>query len=151
MDNRQKLINAFIENPTTYSIPVRNNEMLPENMKELEVVKFTIKPPSTYVLALCASMMMEVPEEIIKMETSDLKHALEYQDTIAKVISILSFETAAYPDWCIEFITKNVAIVDLMKIMNETALKCNPSFFLSCFQTAEASNPMTLRDLTPTN
>lgn len=148
MDNREKLINAFVQKPTTYSIEVRNNEMLPEELKEKKEIDFIIKPPSTYVLGLCATLMFEVPEEIIKMQDVDLKDALKYQETIAQIITVLSYEKMDYPDWCIDFILKNVAIVDLMKIMNETALKCNPSFFLSCFQIAEATNPMMLNDST---
>jgi len=151
MDNKEKLINAFVQNPTTYTIEVRNNEMLPEDMKENEELNITIKPPSTYVLGLCASMMFDVPEKILKMDNIDLKEAMEYQETIAKIICVLSHEKPNYPKWWVDFILKNVAIVDLLKIMNETALKCNPSFFLSCFQIAEASNPMMLSDSTPTS
>lgn len=151
MENKEKLINAFVQNPTTYEIDVRDNSMLPDDMKDDKVVKFRIKPPTTYVLGLCASLMFEVPEKIMKMENIDLKEAMEYQETIAKLIATLSHEGEDYPEWHVNFILKNVAIVDLLKIMNETALKCNPSFFLNCFQIAEASNPMMLSDSTPTS
>lgn len=104
-----------------------------------------------HVLSLCASILLNIPENVFKDENIKLNDAMKYQEDIAKVLSILSYESEDYPDWIVDFILKNVPNIDLLKIMQETALKCNPSFFLNSFQIAKASNPMMLNDLTPTD
>lgn len=146
MDNKQQLIDTFVRNPTTYTIQVRKSEMLPSKMKSKKEIAFTIKPPTVYVLGLCASIMASIPDDLYKPEIIDLKTAMNYQEEIAKVISILSWEGIDFPEWYVDFILKNIQTVDLLKIMQETAVKCNPSFFLSCFQIAKVSNPMMLND-----
>jgi len=106
-----------------------------------ESVDFTIKPPTPYVLGICADIMHEVNEEVFEKEMT-LKEVMKYQTQIAQVISVLSYESLEYPSWCIDFICKNVELHELQKIIQEIAVKCNPSFFLSCFQVAKESNPM---------
>jgi hypothetical protein len=150
MDTRKQLLDAFVRKSTTYTIEVRKSEMLPAELIERKEIDFKIKPPTTYVLSLCASLMEDIPDEVYNTENADLKTAMTYQDQIARIISVLSWEDSDYPEWYVEFILKNVQIVDLLKIMQETALKCNPSFFLSCFQIAKVSNPMNLNDSIPT-
>lgn len=148
---KEELINAFVSNPTTYTIGVRINDMLPDKLKSKKEIAFTIKPPTMHVLSLCAALLSDIPEEIYKSDEIELSVAMEYQENISKVISILSWEGSDYPDWYTDFIIKNVPSINLLQIMQETALKCNPGFFLNSIQIAKASNPMMLNDLTLTD
>lgn len=142
MEGQKKLLNAFLEKPTTYSIDVRDNSMLPTSLIDEDKINITIKPPSMYVLSLCADVLSEIPKEVYESKEMKLDEALKYADNIAKVLCILSSETNDYPKWKEAFILKNVSLLDLLKVMQETALKCNPAFFLNSFQIAVAQNPM---------
>ncbi len=143
--NRQQLIDSFVRNPTTYTISVRNGDMLPNDLKKNVEISFTIKPPTVHVLALAAAAMKPIPDKMFEEEDIDLNEALKYQEEIARVISILAHEGEDYPDWYVDFILKNVSSIELLQIMQETAVKCNPAFFLNCFQVAGQTNPMMMR------
>ena len=145
MNKEQALIKAFIRKPTTYTISVRNNSMLPKKIKSKKTIAFTIKPPTPFVLGLCADITGDVSEEVFSSKEVTLKQMMKYQTQIARIISVLSFEKPDFPDWYVDFILKNIEIVDLQKIMQETAVKCNPTFFLNCFQIAREENPMMIR------
>lgn len=151
MNNKEQLLNAFVRKATTYNISVRNSEMLPSKLKRKKELAFTIKPPTMYVLSLCASILNEIPDKLYETENIDLNKALDYQTHMAEVLSVLSYESDDYPDWYVDFLIKNLSIIELLQIMQETSLKCNPSFFLSCFQIAKVSNPMTINHSTLTD
>ncbi|MEI6865567.1 hypothetical protein [Flavicella sp.] len=140
MDKEQALIQAFIRKPTTYTISVRNGSMLPNKIKK--EISFTVKPPTAYVLGLCADVLGEVSDEVFLDKELDLKQVMKYQTQIAQVLSVLSYEKPDFPEWYVEFICKNVELVELQGIIQETAVKCNPSFFLNSFQIAKEQNPM---------
>lgn len=141
MSKEQDLIQAFIRKPTTYKISVRNNSMLPKNIKKKKTIDFTIKPPTPYVLGLCADILGDVNDDVFSKEV-DLSVITSYQIEIAKVVAVLSFEETNFPDWYVDFIRKNTELIELKQMMQEIAVKCNPGFFLNCFQIAKESNPM---------
>ncbi|WP_139959171.1 hypothetical protein [Flavicella sediminum] len=141
MSKEQALIQAFIRKPTTYKISVRNNSMLPSKIKKKKEISFTIKPPTPYVLGLCADILGNVQDDVFSKEV-DLKLITSFQTEIAQVISVLAHEEINFPDWYVDFIRKNVELIELKQIIQEIAVKCNPGFFLSCFQIAKDSNPM---------
>lgn len=167
MDNNQKVLDSFVRNPTTYIIDVRNGSMLPSipvegqrpvwkrpKMRKPKEVSMTIKPPTMHVLALCASLLSEIPDSIIDSKEANLKQAMEYRNQMVNVLNVLSYETTEYPKYMDEFLLKNLSIADLLKIMQETALKCSPGFFLTSIQAAKAGNPMMMTETkgsTPTS
>ena len=142
MKNRKQLIDSFVRRPTTYTIAVRKNAMLPKEIKDKKEISFTIKPPTLYVLSLAASVMASVPEKLLSGETMDLNEAMEYQEHMVKMLCILFYEEADYPEWYPKFILYNLSSIELLQIMQETAVKCSPGFFLNFFQVAAQSNPM---------
>lgn len=140
---RQQLIDSFVRNPTTYTIQVRDNSMLPKELKSKKELSFTVRPPTIHVLSLAASVLSEIPEELLpEGDEMNFDDALKYQDQIVRVLCVYFHEGTDFPEWWPAFILKNVSTVDLLKIMQETAVKCSPGFFLSCFQVAAQSNPM---------
>ena|SRR5690554_2485949 len=150
MDNKkQQVIDSFVRNPTTYTIQVRDSGMLPKELKSKKELSFTVRPPTVHVLGLTASALFDVPGELLtEGNEMSLEDALKYQDQIVRVLCVYFHEGNDFPEWWPEFIMKNVSTVDLLKIMQETAVKCSPGFFLSCFQVAAQSNPMMMTERT---
>lgn len=145
MDQKKQLLDSFLKNPTTYTIEVRDRSMMPKGeIRDLKEMKVTIKPPTTYVLSLCAELLIGIPDEFLESKDMDLKKAMEYRTNMVKLLNILAFEKKDYPEFMDEFLEKNLSAIDLLHIIQETALKCNPSFFLSSIQIAKETNPMML-------
>lgn len=150
--DRQQLIDSFIRNPTTYTITIIEKGMLPKELRDKKTLDIKIKPPTLHVLTLAASKMGSIPEEIIDSNEVSALDALKYQKEIAEILSIFANDTEDYPEWYPDFIIKNIPSIDLLKIMQETAVKCSPGFFLSSIQVAAQANPLIMRkkaDLTP--
>lgn len=146
MTNEQKLLEALIEQPSSYDIDVVDNSMLPDNLKKRKSISFVIKPPTMEVLAKCAIVILKVPKSILEREEVDILKVLEYRKEIAQIISIISHgKISDYPEWYEEFILKNVNGKELFMLFQETSLKMQSDFFLSSFQIAKAVNPMMMK------
>lgn len=146
MDNREKILQAFIEQPSTYKIAVSDNSMLPKSMKNKKEVVFTIKPPVLSILAKCAIPIGKIPKELLDAEKEiDFKDAVKYTNEMTEVFAILAHgKITEYPSWYISFILNNITPKELFFLFKEVALKTQSSFFLSSFQIVGISNPMTM-------
>lgn len=149
MNPKEKLLNAFLENPTTYKIDVSDSSMLPDKLKDKKTIGFTIKPPVLAVLAKCAVVMERIPEEIRNPEAEiKVSDAVEYLNEMAEAFSIISHgRTTEYPDWYVPFLVNNVTPKELYYLFTEAALKSQSSFFLNSIQVADIGNPMMIRNL----
>lgn len=144
MNEKEKLINAFLENPTHYKIDVADNSMLPEKLKDKKQIGFTVKPPVLSVLALCSKVLQKIPAEIANPENEvKLEDAVKYITEMAECFAILSHgKTTEYPEWYVPFLINNVTPKEMYYLFTEAALKTQSSFFLSSIQVASVSNPM---------
>lgn len=142
--NKEKLLNAFIENPSNYTIDVSDNSMLPDKLKGKDELKFTVKPPVLSVLAKCALVLNKIPKEILEPNKEvKLVDAIKYVNEMAQVFSILSWgKTSDYPSWYVPFIVNNVTPKELFQLFEEVAYKTQSSFFLNSTQIAGVANPM---------
>lgn len=145
-NNKELLLKALTEKPTNYAIEVSDNSMLPEELKTLESITFTVKPPVLSVLAKCALTMERIPETIkASKETIKLEDAINYIDEMAEVIAILAHgKTSDFPSWYVSFIINNVTPKDLFYLFQEVSLKTQSSFFLNSFQIANVANPLVM-------
>jgi len=153
---KQQLIQALIEKPSNYEIEVLDNSMLPEELKEKEIISFEIQPPTLEVLAKCSTPALRIPEEIRNSKDLKLEDALKYRSEMAEVLSILAHgKSTDYPKWYLPFFLNNLTAKELYMIFYESILKMQTDFFLNSFQIASQSNPMMMmekaNDLTPTN
>lgn len=153
MDNQTKLIEAFIEKPTTYEIEVLDNSMLPKGIKEKQSLKFTIKRPTMKVLAATAAPLAKVPKSLREKEELTLEEIVPYLNEIAEVIAILAHGASSrdIPEWYVGFFLANLTDNELFLIFKETSLKTENSFFLSYIQAASQTNPMMIEDSIPTS
>lgn len=143
-DNKEKLLNAFIENPTTFKVNVSDSSMLPDGMKDKKTVDFVIKPPVLAVLALCATVMAHIPPEVRNPDKQiKLSIAIKYLNQMAESFAIISHgKTTPYPEWYVPFLINNVTPKELFYMFTEAALKTQSSFFLNSIQVADETNPM---------
>jgi len=146
MENREKILQAFIETPTTYKIAVSDNSMLPKSMKNKKEVTFIVKPPVLSVLAKCGIPVGKIPKELMDADKDiNLEDAVKYTKEMAEAFAILAHgKTTEFPEWYIPFILNNVTARELFILFKEVALKTQSSFFLNSFQIASISNPMTM-------
>lgn len=142
--SKEKLLNAFLENPTSYKIAVSDNSMLPENLKNKKEIGFTIKPPVLSVLAKCAKVLQKIPPEITDPNKNvQLADAITYIDEMAECFAIISHgKTTSFPEWYKPFLISNVTPKEMFYLFSEASLKTQSSFFLNSFQVAKVSNPM---------
>ncbi|WP_142783349.1 hypothetical protein [Changchengzhania lutea] len=152
---KQDILKALIEKPTTYTIDVKDASMLPDDLKGKQTLKFTVKPPTLEVLSKCASIVMGIPEDIRESKDLNIDEAVRYRSEMAQVFSILAHgKQDDYPDWYVSFILNNVTAKELYMLFYESVLKLQTDFFLNSFQIASTSNPMMMNpknDSTPTN
>ena len=144
-DEQQKLLESLIEKESKYEIDVLDNSMLPDNLKKRKKLGFTVKPPTMEVLAKCAIPLLTIPEEVRSTKELKLDVALKYRKQMAEVFSIIAHgKNSDVPDWYVDFILNNVTGKELFFLFQETALKLQSDFFLSSFQIASQTNPMTM-------
>lgn len=147
MTDESKLLTALIEEPTRYHIEVLDATMLPENIKNKKSLDFVIKAPTLDTLAKAANLLQQVPEDILKAETLQLKEAVPYLDIIIKVICTVSYgQKGNYPDWYEPFFKHNVTPKEAFGIFQEVSIKMQSDFFLSSFQIISKLNPLMMRD-----
>ncbi len=153
MDNTQKLLESFLKQPTTYTIDVLDNTMLPDGIKDKKQLKFTIKRPTLKVLASTALPLSKIPKEIREKERLTLTEIVPYAYQIAEVVARMAHgaNPKPMPDWYVPFFLANLTDKELYAIFEETAMKADSSFFLSCIHNASQTNPMMIEDLTPTS
>lgn len=141
--NKQKLIDDFLENPTTYHIDVIDKSMLPNDLKKRKVIDFTVKPPTMFVLTMVADTLLKLPPDILKSETIQVVELLKYSKQMIKIFCRMSHgKTDDYPGWYEDFIDKNCTPKELFLMFQEVTAKTQTGFFLNSFLIAEVSNPM---------
>lgn len=142
--SKEKLLEAFLENPTHYKINVSDASMLPDKLKEKKEIGFTVKPPVLSVLAKCAIVLQKIPAEIADpAKEVSINEALKYINEMAECFAILAHgKTSNMPEWYIPFLINNVTPKEMYYLFSEAALKSQSGFFLSSIQVANASNPM---------
>ncbi len=153
MGNTQKLLEAFIEQPTTYTIDVLDNTMLPEGIKDKKQLKFTIRRPTLKVLASMALPLSKIPKEIQFKENLELSEAAPYLRDMVKSIAVAMHGARgnSMPDWYEDFLFANLTDMELFLIFKEASIKSNSSFFLSYIHSASQTNPMMIENSTPTS
>ncbi len=153
MENNTKVLQSFLEEPTTYTIDVLDNSMLPEGIKEKEQLKFTIKRPTLKVLAKTALPLSRIPKEIHKKQNLTIPEISPYFHPIAEIIAIMAHGASSkpIPKWYVDFFLANLTDSELYMIYKDIAMKSDSSFFLSCIQVAEATNPMMIKSSTLTS
>jgi hypothetical protein len=154
--DKQHLIQALIEKPTTYNIEVVENFMLPEELKNEKEISFTVKPPTLEVLAKCTIPVLKIPESIRESKDLKIEEAIDYRNEMAEVLAILSHsKNSEYPSWYVSFFLNNLTAKELYMLFYESVLKMQTDFFLNSFQIAGQNNPMMMKmkakDLIPTN
>lgn len=148
---KQELIQALIEKPSVYEIDVLDNSMLPDKLKKRTSLSFTVKPPTIEVLANCADIIMQVPQEVREKQDLALDEAAKYVTEMAGVVCVLAHPKGTPPKWYLPFIKANLTPKELFMLFKEASMKTQADFFLASFQNASLANPMTINDLTPTN
>lgn len=152
---KQDLLQALIEKPSTYEIQVSDNSMLPDNIKKRKTLSFTIKPPTLEILAKCALPALKIPESIRESKELKLDEAIEYRNEMAEVFAILAHGKATdFPSWYVPFVLNNLTPKELYMLFYESVLKLQTDFFLNSFQIANQNNPMMMNqinDSIPTN
>ena len=137
---KQELLQALIEKPSSYEITVLENSMLPDHLKERKTLLFTVSPPSIEVLARVAIPMFSIGENIKELT---LEKAVKHRRVLAEIFSIMAHgKTTEIPHWYTSFILKNVTPKELFYLIQETALKTQSDFFLNSFHLASQINPM---------
>lgn len=146
--SKEKLLDAFLENPTSYKIKVSDASMLPEKLKNKKEIGFTIKPPVLSVLAKCAKVLQNIPPEITDPEKNvQLAEAINYIDEMAECFAILAHgKTTEFPEWYKPFLINNVTPKEMFYLFSEASLKTQSSFFLNSLQVANVSNPMMMNN-----
>jgi len=140
---KQDLLEALVEKPSTYEIKVSDRSMLPSNLKGRKTISFTIKPPTLEVLAKCALPVLNIPESIRESKELKLDGAVAYRNEMAEVLAILAHGKATDPpDWYVPFVLNNLTPKELYMLFYESVLKLQTDFFLNCFQIADRNNPM---------
>lgn len=142
-DETQKVLSAFLEKPTTYTIEVIDNSMLPAGLKKEKLIDFTIKPPTLEVLAKCAMPMTRVPESLREAKDIKIDEAVKYVDEMIESLSILIHgKSSDPPEWHKAFFMKNLTTKEVYLLFYESILKLQTDFFLNSFQIVGQNNPM---------
>lgn len=164
MTKEKQLLTALVEKPTTYTIDIENDSMLPELVKADAIKKaddynkgrkkeeqikplfiITINSPTLHTLSHCAIHLQDLPEHLKDMQTVTLNDALPHIDTMVKVICVLASSKDDYPEWWEDFFKLNCTPKDIFQIFHEASLKMQTDFFLTSFQIASLTNPMMMR------
>ncbi len=153
MENNTQLLEAFLSKPTTYTVDVLDNTMLPNGIKSKKQLKFTIKRPTLKVLALTALPLSKIPKNILEQHNVSIPELAPYFREVAEVVAIMAHgaNSKPMPKWYADFFLANLTDEELFNLFKDVAMKSNSGFFLSCIHTARATNPMILEDSTPTN
>lgn len=149
-EDKQKLLDDFLEKPTTYHVHVINNESLPEKLKGRESISFIVKPPTIHTLAMMGKELMGVDKDIFDAQKVDYKDAIKYSDVMIKVFCIISHaQDTPYPEWYEPFLLKNLTAKELFLIFQEVAVKSQTGFFLNSLKMLDVTNPMMMKNQDP--
>lgn len=145
-DNKQKLLDDFLENPTIYHIEVIDNSMLPEKLKQRESLDFIVKPPTVHTLARTGKVLMTIPKDIFDAQKVNFTDALQYAEQMIKIFCIISHgQDTLYPDWYEPFLLKNVTPKELFLMFQEVSVKSQTGFFLNSLKILNVTNPMMMK------
>lgn len=149
---RTLLLDSLMHKESRYEIDVIDNSMLPDNLKDREVLHFVIKPPVILTLTRMASVALRIPEEYRQIEVDPIE-VLKYGQEVAEIFAIMAHGSneKPMPDWYVPFLMKNCTPADLLRLYQESSMKIRTDFFLPCFQIASAANPMLMKRMTGTN
>lgn len=142
---RKMAFDALKSKPTEYEIDVKDNSMLPDNLKGKDVLFFVIKPPTLSTLQQLAEIVNTLPEDVFKPDTMTAE-VMKHIPTINEMIAILVHGSSKkkMPEWYVPFFGKNITTEETLLIWQETTIKLQSGFFLPFFQTARLLNPMTM-------
>ena len=158
-EERKQLLEAFLENPSTYHIEVLENSMLPEKLKEKKVLDFVVKPPTAFTLTQIAQVLIDIDEDIFDIHKTDDKIFLNYIPEMVRIFCLATHaKDTEYPEWYEEFIIKNATANEILRLFKEVSVKSQTGFFLTSLKIAGSTNPMMMkivkeeaRDLIRTN
>lgn len=141
IEQKQRLIRAFLQDPTTYTITVKDPTSLPKKLAGKKEVQLTIYPPVINTLQKCSKLTLQLPKEVLEDPNDQL--LINHIETIAKTVAIMvhGTEQGEPPEWIATFLLENTTAMELLNIFKELQFKTGTGFFLTCFQILTI-NPM---------